>query len=179
MHEIFFLWKLSTTFTASMNCMRTWLLAIIMGIALFSCRSRGASDINNGLPVTDIKELKGIVGAWHATEDTYAMLVKKNYVRDSIYIVLRDDSVFKAYHLPDCMDAAGNGGLLLDAVGTWKLHLNGNDWKLSMAFEKGRLFRHKTFTDFDILVKDSVLTLFRYIGDPEEAEALQFRKSRQ
>lgn len=167
--------QLTATFTASMYTMRAWLLIIAIGIALSACRSSGADEAVRGRPVTDQKELGEIAGTWYATADTYAMLAKKKYARDSVYMRLQPDSSFKV-RLPDCMDAASKGGLVWDAIGTWKLHKNGDAWKLGMAFEKGRLFRYRTFTDFDIVVKDSVLTLFRYVGDPDKAEALQFRK---
>lgn len=158
-----------------MNTMRTWLLAVAIGIAVSACRSTGADEVMRGRPVTAQKELRDIAGTWYATADTYAMLAKKRYARDSVYMLLRPDSSFKV-RLPDCMDAASKGGLVWDAIGAWKLHQHGDAWKLNMAFEKGRLFRYRTFTDFDIVVKDSVLTLLRYVGDPEKAEVLQFRK---
>jgi hypothetical protein len=164
-----------------MNYMRTGLLAVCLGLLITACRSGNAHGVHNGSPVTDKKEVNDLVGTWYATPATYAMLAEKKYpgVRDStIYIVLRKDSVFNAFHLPDCMDAANKGGLLLDAVGSWKLHQDENAWKLSMAFEKGKLFRYKTFTDFDIAIVDSLLTLSRYVGDPKEKDALQFRKNR-
>ena len=116
-----------------------------------------------------------MAGTWYATADTYVLLDKKKYVRDSVYLLLRPDSSFKV-RLPDCMDAASKGGLVWDAIGSWRLFRSGDTWKLGMAFEKGRLFRYRTFTNFDLVVKDSVLTLSRYVGDPDKAEALQFRK---
>ena len=152
------------------------LLVICAGLFLTGCQSRGTSDAGNSRPVTDKKELSDLAGTWYATEDTYTMLAEKKYPRDSIYIVLRNDSVFNAFHLPDCMDAANKGGLLLDAVGTWRLHKNGDAWRLLMGFEKGRLFRYKTYSEFDIQVTDSVLTLLRIVGDPEEKDILRFRK---
>lgn len=153
--------------------MRTRLLAIFMGVALSGCRSHGGA--NFGLLVTDQTVLKDMAGAWYATEDTRALLTKKKYARDSVYIKLSPDSSFKV-QLPDCMDAASKGGLIWEAIGSWRLHKNGDAWKLGMAFEKGRLFRYRTFTDFDIVIKDSILTLSRYVGDPDEEEALRFRK---
>ena len=158
-----------------MNTMRTWLLALAIGITLSACRSTAADEAYRGQPVSDQKALKDMSGTWYATAATYAMVAKKKYARDSVYMLLQPDSSFKV-RLPDCMDAASKGGLVWDAIGAWKLHKDGNAWKLSMAFEKGRLFRYRTFTNFDIVMKDSVLTLLRYIGDPEKEEALQFRK---
>lgn len=161
-----------------MNAMRTWLLVVAIGVALSACRSTAADEAIRGRPVTHQKELGDIAGTWYATADTYTMLANKKYVRDSVYMFLRPDSSFKV-HLPDCMDAASKGGQVWDAIGAWKLHKDGNAWKLSMAFEKGRLFRYRTFTNFDIVVKDSVLTLFRYVGNPDKGEVLEFRKNSQ
>lgn len=156
--------------------MRTWLLAVFIGVALFGCRSHSGANI--GLPVTDQKALKNMAGTWYATEETHALLTKKKYAKDSVFVRLSEDSSFKV-RLPDCMDAASKGGLIWEAIGGWRLHKNGDAWKLGMAFEKGRLFRYRTFTDFDIVIKDSILTLSRYVGDPDEEEALQFRKGLQ
>ncbi len=91
--------------------MRTWLLAIVTGIILAGCHSKGADNSSIGLPVTDQKALKDMAGAWYATKETHAMLEKKKYVRDSVYIDLSPDSSFKV-RLPDCMDAASKGGLV-------------------------------------------------------------------
>jgi hypothetical protein len=154
--------------------MRTWLLIVGLGITLFGCRSKGNSAVH-GLPVTDQKEVKDIAGTWYATPATYAMLDKKRYARDSVYIRLSPDSAFKV-RLPDCLDAANKGGLVWDAIGAWRLFKNEGAWKLGMSFERGRLFRHSTFTDFDIVIKDSLLTLVRYVGNPDKEEALEFRK---
>ncbi|AXY72922.1 hypothetical protein D3H65_02590 [Paraflavitalea soli] len=156
--------------------MRIGLLAVLIGVVLTACKSKAAHEAIYGLPVTDQKLLKDMAGSWFATEETHALLAKKKYARDSVHIELRPDSSFKV-RLPDCMDAAAKGGLVWEAIGGWRLHKNGDDWKLGMAFEKGRLFRYRTFTDFDIVIKDSVLTLSRYVGDPDEEEALQFRKA--
>ena len=172
---LFFYCQLSATFTASMNSMRTWLLAVVTGIVLAGCHSKGAGNSSIGLPVTDQQLLNDIAGTWYATKETHDMLTKKKYARDSVYVKLNSDSSFKV-RLPDCMDAASKGGLVWEAIGGWRLHKNGDDWKLGMAFEKGRLFRYRTFTDFDIVVKDSMLTMSRYGGDPDEEEVLQFRK---
>lgn len=159
-----------------MYCMRTWSLAIVLMITIAACRSKASMEAMYGRPVTDQQQLHDIAGTWYATDDTYALLTKKNYARDSVYIRLQGDSSFKA-RLPDCLDAASKGGLVLDAIGDWRLHKDGDAWKLGMAFEKGRLFRYRTFTDFDIVIKDSLLTLSRFVGDPEKEEFLQFRKS--
>ena len=154
------------------------LLIIFLIISLVSCHGSKHPVIKNGRTVTDVKELDSLAGTWYATPDTDTMLKKKNYQPDSIYIILQKDSVLKAHHLPDCITAATKGGLLQDAVGVWKLHRDGNDWKLGVAFEAGRLFRYKTHTSFDIAVVDSVLSIYQYIGDPKEGDVLQFRKSR-
>lgn len=156
--------------------MRTWLWAINIVVLVAGCHSGMTYKMTDTFPVTDKKYLSEMAGTWQATEDTYTMLANKNYRRDSIYIILQPDSAFKA-RLPDCMDAASKGGLAWDAIGAWKLHKDGEVYKLSMAFEKGRLFRFRTFTDFDIMLKDSVLTLSRYVGNPDKEEVLQFRKS--
>lgn len=173
---LFFYCQLSATFTPLMDPMRTWLLVIVIGIVLTACHSKGAAIGSIGLPVTDQKALNDMAGTWYATAETHALLTKKKYARDSVYIKLNPDSSFKV-RLPDCMDAASKGGLVWEAIGGWRLHKNGDAWKLGMAFEKGRLFRYRTFTDFDIVIKDSILNLSRYVGDPDEEEVLRFRKS--
>lgn len=157
-----------------MNPMRTWLLIVGLGIALSGCRSKGHIAVH-GQPVTDQKEVKDMAGTWYATTETRALLDKKKYARDSVYILLRPDSAFQV-RLPDCLDAAAKGGLVWDAIGSWRLFKNEHAWKLGMSFEKGSLFRYRTFTDFDIVVKDSLLTLVRYVGNPDKEEVLEFRK---
>jgi hypothetical protein len=173
-HGIFFFCQLTPTFTPSMSSMRTWLLIVGWGIALSGCRSKGNITVH-GQPVSDQKEVRDIAGTWYATTATYALLDKKKYARDSVYIRLNPDSGFKV-RLPDCMDAASKGGLVWDAIGSWRLFKHDNTWKLGMSFERGRLFRYSTFTDFDIVVKDSALTLVRYVGNPDKEEVLTFRK---
>jgi hypothetical protein len=170
----FLLCQLTTTFTPSMSSMRTGLLIVGLGIALSGCRSKGNITVH-GQPVTDQKEVKDIAGTWYATAETRALLDKKKYARDSVYIRLSPDSGFKV-RLPDCLDAASKGGLVWDAIGAWRLFKNEGAWKLGMTFERGRLFRYSTFTNFDIVVKDSALTLVRYVGNPDKEEVLTFRK---
>ena len=152
------------------------LLIIFLLISLASCHGSKHPVIKHGHTVTDIKALDNLTGTWYSTPDSDTMLKKKNYRPDSIFIVLQQDSVLKAHHLPDCMTAAIKGGLLQDALGVWKLHRDGDDWKLGVAFEAGKLFRYKTYTFFDIAVVDSVLTIYQYIGDPDKGDVLQFRK---
>jgi hypothetical protein len=172
---LFFYCQLSATFTTSMNTMGKWLLAVLFGMTLSACHDKQAADAAHGRHVTDQKGLTDMAGTWYATAETNALLDKKKYVRDSVYLILQADSAFHV-RLPDCLDAAAKGGLIWDAIGAWRLHKNGETWKLGMAFEKGRLFRYRTFTDFDIRVLDSVLILSRYIGNPDEGEILTFRK---
>lgn len=157
-----------------MSSMRTWLLIVGLGIALSGCRSK-KNGVIHGQPVIDQKEVKDMSGTWYATTETRALLDKKKYARDSVYILLRPDSAFQV-RLPDCLDAASKGGLVWDAIGSWRLFKTEHAWKLGMSFEKGRLFRYRTFTDFDIVIKDSVLTLIRYVGNPDKEEVLTFRK---
>lgn len=151
-------------------------LFIFMGLLFVACQHVKHPVIKHGRTVTDIKALDKLAGTWYSTPDSDTMLKKKNYPPDSIFIVLQQDSVLKAHHLPDCMTAAIKGGLLQDALGVWKLHRDGDDWKLGVAFEAGKLFRYKTYTSFDIAVVDSVLTIYQYIGDPDKGDVLQFRK---
>jgi hypothetical protein len=163
-------------FTANMyTCTR--LLIILLLFCSVGCRHK-ATVVDKGRPITAIKELNDLAGTWYATSDTYAMLKEKRYNLDSIYLELAQDSGFKAFHLPDCMTAANTNGMLKDAIGAWKLHQNGDAWKLSMKFEAGQLFRYKTFTEFNIVMLDSVLTIYQYIGDPNDGLLLRFIKAR-
>jgi len=152
------------------------LLIVFLLFALLSCHAKKPLPGKRGHTITDKNELADLTGTWYATPGTYIMLKEKRYKPDSIYIVLQPDSVFKAYHLPDCMTAATKNGLLKDAIGTWRLHKDSTDWKLGLSFEAGRLFRYKTHTHFDIAVIDSLLTIYQYIGDPAKGEALLFQK---
>lgn len=152
------------------------LLIILLIFSCVGCHHAKPSFISNGQAVTDIKELADLAGTWYATPDTDSILKEKKYKPDSIYIVLQTDSVLKAHHLPDCMTAATTGGLLQDALGVWKLNKDGDHWRVSIAFEAGKLFRYKTYTFFDILKVDSVLAIYQYIGNPEQGKTLQFRK---
>lgn len=154
--------------------MRTRLLIIGWGIVLSGCRSKNKVALH-GLPVTNPKDIQQIAGTWNATAATYALLEKKKYAPDTVYVILHPDSAFEV-RLPDCLDAAGKGGQVWDAIGAWRLYQDEGAWKLGMAFERGRLFRHRTYTHFDLVVKDSVLTLARYIGNPDKEEVLEFRK---
>lgn len=174
MYGPFFFCQLTTTFTPSMSSMRIWLWIVGLGIALSGCRSKGNITVH-GQPVTDQKTIKEIAGTWYATAETLALLDKKKYTRDAVYIFLSPDSAFKA-RLPDCLDAAAKGGLIWDAIGSWRLFKDERAWKLGMSFEKGRLFRYSTFTHLDIVVKDSILTLVRHMGNLNKEEMLEFRK---
>lgn len=158
-----------------MDIMLRCFLVMMMGITLLACRSKKGEETIHGQSVTDWQQVKDMAGTWYATAGTYSYLAEKRYPRDSVYLILQPDSSFRV-RLPDCMDAAAKGGNVWDAIGAWKLHRNGEAWKLGMAFEKGRLFRYRTITDFDIVLQDSVLTLVRAIGDPKKEKALQFRK---
>ena len=157
--------------------MRFSTLIIVVVISFFACRSAADRKALLGQPATCEAQVKDLAGTWLATTDTYDMLAKKKYPRDSVYVELKADSSFKA-HLPDCLDAANKGGMSWDAIGTWKLRRVDGAWKLSMAFVPGRLFRYRTFTSFEILLKDSTLTLVREVGNPEKGEVLRFAKAR-
>jgi len=150
--------------------MRTSVLFILAILSLTACRSKSSPP---GAAVTDKAAVRDLAGMWYATDETYALLAKKNYKRDTVFIELRPDSSFKA-RLPDCLDAAAKGGMIWDAIGSWKLRQSDSAWKLLLAFEKGRLFRYRTYTDFDLLMMDSVLTLGRVVGNPDKEEVLQF-----
>lgn len=156
--------------------MRIHPIATLALTVLIACRSAADRKALLGQPVTSEAQVKDIAGTWTATVETYETLAKKKYTHDTVYLELRPDSSFQA-HLPDCLDAANKGGLILDAIGTWKLRQVDGVWKLNMAFVPGRLFRYRTFTSFDILGKDSVLTLVREVGKPEKEEVLLFRKA--
>lgn len=163
-------------FTAIMyTCTR--LLILFLLSYLTACRHK-PSIVDKGEPITDAKQLTGLAGTWYATPDTYTMLLEKRYKPDSIYMELQADSVLKARHLPDCMNAAFKAGTLQDAIGLWKLHRDGDDWKMSVAFEAGQLFRYKTHVSFDIVLLDSALTIYQYIGDPDDGHVLRFIKAR-
>lgn len=156
--------------------MRILILAIFVITTLIACRSAADRKAQLGQPVTSEAQLKSLTGTWVATAETFEMLAKKKYARDTVYLELRPDSSFKA-HLPDCLDAANKGGLILDAIGTWKLRQLDGSWKLSMAFVPGRLFRYRTFTTFDFVRKDTVIYLVREVGNPEKEQLLVFRKT--
>ncbi|MDF2193314.1 hypothetical protein [Paraflavitalea sp. CAU 1676] len=150
--------------------MRTSVFVILAILSITACRNKRTSP---GAAVIDKSAVRDIAGLWYATDETYALLAKKNYKQDTVFIELRPDSSFKV-RLPDCLDAAAKGGMIWDAIGSWKLRQSGSAWKLLLAFEKGRLFRYRTYTDFDILMTDSVLTLARVVGNPDKEEILQF-----
>jgi len=163
-------------FTAIMyTCTR---LLILFGLFCLTACRHTSSIVDKGRPITDQKELANLAGTWYATPDTYAMLKEKHYKPDSIYIELQPDSILRAHHLPDCMNAAFKAGTLQDALGIWKLHRDGDDWKMGVAFEAGQLFRYKTHVSFDIVLLDSVLTIYQYIGDPDDGHVLRFIKAR-
>ncbi len=104
--------------------MRTWLLAVLTGIALSACRDKQAEEAVYGRSITDQKLLTDMAGVWYPTAETQALLDKKKYVRDSVYLILHADSAFHV-RLPDCLDAAAKGGLVWDAIGGWRMYKNG------------------------------------------------------
>lgn len=156
----------------------TWMLLMLLLVVCQACRSRNSNRVAlPGAAVIDRASVNALAGTWRATKATNDLLAKKKYKADTIFLELRADSSFGA-RLPDCLDAAQKGGLSWDAIGRWKLYQDANAWKLGMSFEAGRLFRYRTFTTFDLVWMDSVLTISRFVGDPDKEQTLQFVKGR-
>ena len=107
------------------------------------------------------------------------MLKAKKYQIDSIQLRLNIDSTFEVSNLPDCIsNSSGDprAGLLLNASGNWSIYKLGDTWKMKMTFSKSKMFDKDTFLDFDILLLDKKLMLSQFIGDPDQADMLEFER---
>lgn len=159
--------------------LRYFILFLVLTFS--SCHFLGPRDESNDIPIKSLTELKTLAGYWKATEATYDLLKEKKYSSDSVNLVLHKDSTFEFQNLPDCINSPFGDptkGRLGDAKGKWNVYRFGDKWKLQMAFDKSELFNEKTFLEFDIAIVGSKLQIWQYIGDPDQADVLQFEKER-
>jgi hypothetical protein len=150
-------------------------------LTLSSCHFFEPRDESNDTVINGLTELKTLPGNWKATETTYALLKDKKYHLDSAKLVLNKDSTFEFYNLPDCINSPLGDpikGKLGNAKGKWNIYHFGDKWKIQMAFEENELFDKKTFLDFDIVLVGSKFRIWQYIGDPDQADVLEFEKAK-
>jgi hypothetical protein len=160
--------------------MRNLCVAIcFLCIGLSGCHFFGPRDLAPYNMITDRNELKDLNGVWKATGITYSMIKREKYKIDSVKLILGKDSTFEAVNLPDCLsDQFGEAvkHQLLSATGSWGVEKIGNEWKMSMEFNKGQLFKEKSTFDFDLYHSGKTILMSTYLGDPDEVKLLEFEK---
>lgn len=160
---------------------KAYTAALLLSAALCGCHFFGPRDMTGVKTITDITQLNNLTGVWRATDNTYNLTKRQQYPADSIKIILHKDSSFEAINIPDFLsDAFGNPvkHQLLHATGHWRPEKVGKDWKISMDFQPGRLFKNGRSTYFDIYLVGNDLLMGVYAGDPDEAKALDFIKNK-
>ena len=159
--------------------MKIHLIICFFVLSLLSCNGLGPRDTSHDSPVKSITELADLPGVWYATRTTYKMLKEKNYKIDSVRLILHRDSSFEFINMPDCIDDPAGKPIkhqLLTVKGKWKPEEFKGAWEISMAFDKGELFETKTHLPFDVFYIDSEMVIMYFIGDPDQADVLVFRK---
>jgi len=156
-------------------------IAIFILIFTFlSCHFSGPRDLQDTKSITEIEELNKMVGTWKATEVTYDMVRERNYVVDTIQLLLNSDSTFKAINIPDCFaDPFGKpvNKRLVNAQGQWQVSKIKDKYLLMLRFDKGDLFKKNEGFGFEMYKRDTSIFAFQYVGDPDQADMLEFRKA--
>ena len=155
-------------------------LAIFLLLTLLcSCHFFGPRDLDRIKNISDKNQLDNLPGLWKAKQSTYKMLKAKKYQIDSIQLTLKSDSTFLALNLPDCINKPSGDTrtrLLLNASGHWTIYKFGDTWKMQMTFDKNKMLDKNAYLDFDILFLDKKLMLSHFIGDPDQADLLEFER---
>jgi len=165
--------------------MTSRILIFILTLIFSSCHFSGPRDLQDTTAITEVAELKDMIGTWNATEATYDMVKERNYAVDSIKLLINNDSTFEAINIPDCFAEPLGRPLrrkLVNAKGKWKIS-NVKDsegrakYLLSLYFTKGDLFKEPEAYAFEMYKRNSSIFAFQYVGDPDQADMLEFRKA--
>lgn len=156
------------------------LLCSLLFLILISCRYIG--------PVDDIiiKNLKSkpdsvaLVGTWEVDNLSYD-LVRKQYNLSNRKIKLRilKNGDFQAENFPDFVkDGFGRSidNKLLNANGKWELEKIDNRWNLVTIYHSGQLYIMDTWIPNALYLQKGELTIWIWIGDPDEGNRLLFKK---
>ena len=160
--------------------MTSRILIFILTLTVLSCHFSGPRDLQDTKPVTEVIELNRMVGTWKATQVTYDMVQERNYAVDTIQLLLYKDSTFKAINIPDCFaDPFGKPvhKRLVDAHGKWEVNNIKGKYSLTLRFDKGELFKENEGYSFEMYKRDTSIFAFQYVGDPDQADILEFRKA--
>lgn len=152
----------------------------ILILTFLSCHFSGPRDLHDTKAITEVAELNRMVGTWKATEVTYDMVRERNYVVDTIQLILNSDSTFEAINIPDCFaDPFGKpiNKQLVNAHGRWAINKVQNKYLLALRFDKGDLFKENEGYGFEMYKRDTSIFAFQYVGDPDQADMLEFRKA--
>lgn len=131
--------------------------------------------------ITKVSELNKLVGTWKGTDVTYDMVRERNYEVDTIQLILNSDSTFEAINIPDCFaDPFGKpiNKRLVNAHGLWAINKIQNEYLLALRFYKGDLFKENEGYGFEMYMRDTSLFAFQYVGDPDQADMLEFQKAK-
>jgi len=125
--------------------------------------------------------IRQLAGKWKADSASYRFIEeKKVYKKDSLYLVLHDDSTFEAVNFPDFVskdDDSVVNGKLYNSSGKWGIYNYNNQLTLDLNFNLDKLFKKPNFQTFQIYSrKDSALVLWLWIGDPDSGKRLLFVK---
>ena len=146
----------------------------------FGCHFQGPRDLKETKPITTDVEVAHLSGIWKATKVTYDMVREREYSVDTIELQLNKDSTFEAVNIPDCFaDPFGKPvhKRLVNGHGKWEINKVQDKYLLGLRFKKGDMFKENQGYSFEMYKRDTSIFAFQYIGDPDQADILEFRKA--
>jgi hypothetical protein len=147
-------------------------------IILTSCHFHGPIDENVMMKITKEPSDAELIGRWEVDSFSYNLIKKQYIIKDQkVELVLNDNGKCHAINFPDFInDGFGKSinGKLINGTGKWTIKPENNTWVLDLEFDNGGLIS----SSFGLFKKNSELVIWRFIGDPDQADRLMFNKNK-
>lgn len=160
--------------------MKRLLIISTIIISFSACRYFGPVD---GIVMKNIKSKplsNELIGTWEVDSFSYN-LIREEYENfdKSVQLIIDDSGKLTAYNLPDMVsDGFGRSinGEYFDCIGGWELDSLNSSWNLSVKYEPCELYKKGTWTTYDLYRFKGDLVIWVFLGDPDEARRLMFKK---
>lgn len=158
---------------------RTLIICTII-LTISACRYFGPVD---GTVMKNVKTkplFPELVGTWEVDSFSYKT-INEEYVNTNktVKLEISDSGKLIALNLPD-MVADGFGrsieGQFSDCKGTWKLDSINSKWNLNVSYEPCEIYKKGMWTNYDLYKFKGELVIWVFLGDPDEARRLMFKK---
>lgn len=125
-------------------------------------------------------DISEFIGTWEADSFSY-QLIKEEYsdCQKPVKMKINKSGEFYGLNFPD-MISIGSGHSIRkefkNCEGRWELDSLNGYWNLGVRFEPCELFKNGCLTSYNLYKFNGELVIWIFLGDPDEARRLMFRK---